>query len=148
MDQYILILAIIIIAILLLWFGYFLFFRKGDTSGGRNSPKSQSLRPRELGSPGEAQTCPVCSAKLEEGEQVKSVAFPPQNGGTDRFMHIKGCRYCLEGERRQNRVCPVCGNILTENEVLICRLYERQHPFMNKKRAHIHVMGCSRCKLI
>jgi hypothetical protein len=61
-------------------------------------------------------------------------------------MHIRGCVYCLEGERSQNRVCPVCGHILNKDEILICRLYERQHK--TRKRPHIHVIGCSSCKRV
>jgi hypothetical protein len=147
MGDYLQILVFIIIAVLLLWFGYTLFFRIGGLPAfsGRGS-KRRIPKPRGIGNPGDPHTCPVCSAKLEEGELVKSLAFPSLNGGEDRFMHIRGCIYCLEGELSLNRVCPVCGNMLDKDEVLVCRLYERKH--ITRKRPHIHVIGCSCCKRI
>ena len=54
-------------------------------------------------------------------------------------MHIRGCPYCLSGER--DRICPVCGARLSAGEILICRMFERSFG-----RPHVHVMGCSRCR--
>jgi predicted nucleic acid-binding Zn ribbon protein len=128
-----------LIGILLLWFGFTLFFA---TPGGLSIPvfkkRGRGLRPKNVGVPGMPRTCPVCSAKLENGERVKSAAFPSM-GGADRFMHISGCLYCLEGGR--SRVCPVCGIALREDEFLIARLFEKPG------RSHVHVLGCTRCKL-
>jgi len=140
MQQFTEILIFIFLGIVLLWFGYKLFFKKRiSTLGGvlrRGKNGSSSLAE---GSPGDPQICPVCSAKLGAGELVSSAAFPSINGGKDRFMHIRGCLRCLRGER--DRICPVCGKILGGNEILISRLFERRgrHP-------HVHVLGCSRCK--
>jgi hypothetical protein len=53
-------------------------------------------------------------------------------------MHIRGCVYCLNGER--DRVCPVCGARLGANDILIARMFERP------RRAHVHVLGCSKCR--
>jgi hypothetical protein len=53
-------------------------------------------------------------------------------------MHISGCVYCLEGDRR--RVCPVCGAVLQDGEYLIARLYDKP------VRSHVHVQGCTRCR--
>jgi hypothetical protein len=125
------------VGILLLWFGYTLFFAIPGTvlpvlrRKQRRKPKGESF-------PGAPRTCPVCSAKLENGERVKSAAFPSFNG-EERLMHISGCPYCLEGDRR--RVCPVCNAVLREDEYLVARLYEKK-----KQRPHVHVLGCSRCK--
>ncbi|MDR2102796.1 MAG: hypothetical protein LBP42_01695 [Treponema sp.] len=86
---------------------------------------------------GSPQTCPVCSARLEKGVPVKSTAFPSFTG-KDRLMYIRGCFYCLEGER--DRVCPVCGALLHREEILIARMFERPG------RSHVHVLGCSQCR--
>ncbi|GHV11892.1 hypothetical protein FACS189491_03920 [Spirochaetia bacterium] len=86
---------------------------------------------------GDPQVCPVCSAKLPEGELIKSSAFPSLNG-KDRLMHIQGCVYCLEGNRP--RRCPVCGAALRNDEYLISRIFERPG------RSHVHVIGCNRCR--
>ena len=129
--------ALVIIAVFLLWFGYTLFFSVGmqDLSLSR---KRRAIEPRGISFPGAPQTCPVCSSKLNEGELVKSLAFPSLTGGKDRFLHIKGCLYCLYGERE--RICPVCGHVLNDEEILICRMFERP------RRPHVHVLGCSRCR--
>ena len=121
----------------LLWFGYTLFFGIGIPSLAGASRRHK--KPRSVGMPGEPQICPVCSAKLNDGEMVSSAAFPSLNGGKDRFMHIKGCLYCLRGDR--DRICPVCGIVLKDNEILISRFFERPG-----RRSHVHVLGCSRCR--
>ena len=130
----------VVIGIVLLWFGSNLFTSViMPVLGGGGGRRSKSLRPREERSAGDPQTCPVCTAKLEEGQLVSSAAFPSLNGGKDRFMHIRGCAYCLTGGR--NRVCPVCGVILMGEEILVSRLYDRPG-----KRSHVHVIGCSSCR--
>ena len=129
----------VIIGVILLWFGYTLFFTVGLPAFGSLGRRRRNIKPRGESKPGDPQTCPVCSAKLSSGELVSSVAFPSLNGGRDRFMHIRGCLYCLIGER--DRVCPVCGKTLELNEILISRLFERPGH-----RSHVHVIGCSCCK--
>jgi hypothetical protein len=169
MSQFITILLAVIWGLLLLWFGYSLFFMRRkkrqepqaflrtadqDSLSGRE-PRSEAAarlagsseprssprfrRPAEdSGRPGAAQTCPVCSARLEEGELIKSSVFPSFNG-EERIMHIRGCPYCLTGNR--DRHCPVCKVLLKSEEVLIARMYDH-HP----GKPHIHVLGCSRCR--
>ena len=140
MKQVFEVLVFITIGVILLWFGYTLFFRVGGIPArGGALRRRKSLIPEGEGTPGDPQICPVCAAKLGEGELVSSSAFPSMNGGKDRFMHIKGCLYCLQGER--DRVCPVCGTALYWDEILISRLFERKG-----RRTHVHVIGCSRCK--
>jgi len=139
MRQFIEILTYVIIGIVLLWFGSTLFARIGIPVWGWSAKKRQGIKPKGEGSPGDPQTCPVCSAKLDAGQLVSSAAFPSMNGGKDRFMHIRGCVYCLLGDR--DRVCPVCGMVLEGEEILISRLYERPG-----RRSHVHVIGCSYCK--
>jgi hypothetical protein len=138
------VLAFVFIGIALLWFGFALFFNGVIPvwdAGGRTGKRRNSATKagKAEGAPGDPQICPVCSLKLKSGEMVSSAAFPSLNGGKDRFMHIRGCIYCLAGER--DRVCPVCGTILVGDEILICRLFERPG-----RRSHVHVLGCSRCK--
>ena len=137
MKQFFEVVFFLFIGIALLWFGYTLFFQVGVPAFGGLGRRRRG--PKKEGCPGDPQTCPVCSAKLREGELVSSAAFPSMNGGKDRFMHIKGCIYCLRGDR--DRVCPVCGGILRGSEILISRLFER-----SGRRSHVHVLGCSRCK--
>ena len=145
MKQLIEVFLFLLIGVVLLWFGYTLFVTVGIPSFGRGlfsggfGRKRRAPKPRAESRPGEPQTCPVCSAKLSGGELVSSVAFPSLNGGKDRFMHIRGCLYCIGGDR--DRVCPVCGALLRGNEILICRLFERPGY-----RSHVHVLGCTGCR--
>jgi hypothetical protein len=139
MKQFFEFLVFVIIGVVLLRFGYTLFLQLGISGWGGDYRKRKALVPHGEGLPGEPQTCPVCSAKLYSGQLVSSLAFPSLNGGKDRFMHIRGCVYCLSGDR--DRVCPVCGNVLCGNEILISRLFERPG-----RRSHVHVLGCTRCK--
>jgi hypothetical protein len=137
MGSFIQVLASAIIGVFLLWFGYTLFFGSGD-SAQPGTPKNTKGKKTPLeGRPGAPRTCPVCSARLGRGERVKSAAFPSM-GGADRLMHISGCLYCLEGDRR--RACPVCGAELAFDEILIARMFEKPG------RSHVHVLGCSRCR--
>ena len=100
--------------------------------------KQKSSEPRE-DRPGDRKFCLVCSAKLDEGQLVSSVAYPASKGSKDRLMHIRGCTYCLSGQRE--RICPVCKIELTEEDHLISRLFER-----SIRRSHVHVIGCSKCR--
>ena len=137
MGSFIQALALTMAGIFLLWFGYTLFF--GSFSYKITGKKRKKRRPAGEGVPGAPRTCPVCSAKLEVGEMVKSVAFPSL-GGYDRLMYISGCVYCLEGDR--TRSCPVCNTILLEDEFLVARLFDKPY------RSHVHVIGCSHCKKV
>jgi predicted nucleic acid-binding Zn ribbon protein len=130
-------LVFVLIGVLLLWFGYSLFF--GSGAGKPRYARNRRKRKGALreGIPGAPRTCPVCSALLERGERVKSAAFPAM-GKLDRLMHISGCPYCLEGERP--RTCPVCGVNLKPGEFLIARMFEKPG------RSHVHVLGCSCCR--
>ena len=139
MKQIFEVLVFVIAGVTLLWFGYTLFVTVGIPVFGGGIRPRRYRKPRGEGIPGMPQTCPVCSAKLHGGELVSSNAFPSLNGGKDRLMHIKGCVYCLRGDR--DRVCPVCGAVLKENDILISRLFEH-----SSRRSHVHVIGCSRCK--
>ncbi|MDR1143663.1 MAG: hypothetical protein LBK77_05515 [Spirochaetaceae bacterium] len=139
MTAFIQILLFIIVGVILLWFGFTLFFAlPAGTGTSARRGRRRGKQPRGESYPGAPRTCPVCSARLEKGERVTSLAFPSL-GGADRLMHISGCVYCLKGGRR--RVCPVCGAVLREDEFLIARLFEKP------VRSHVHVLGCTRCKM-
>jgi hypothetical protein len=139
MENFLQVLAFAVIGTVLLWFGYTLFIGAGIRvfAGGASRRRRRRKAPEES-RPGAPQTCPVCSAKLAPGEMVKSAVFPSLTGGQDRLMHIRGCVYCLSGER--DRVCPVCGARLGVKDILVARMFE--HP----RRAHVHVLGCNRCR--
>ncbi|MDR2304119.1 MAG: hypothetical protein LBE10_05985 [Treponema sp.] len=127
----------VLIGLVLLWFGYTLYFSPQSIFFGFEK-KKRRRRPRGEGTPGAPQTCPVCSALLSPGELVKSVAFPSFTG-KDRLMYISGCNHCLNGDRL--RSCPVCGSRLRDNEILVARMFDRP------RRSHVHIIGCSRCRL-
>ena len=143
MREFLEVLIFVVIGIVLLWFGYTLFLSSGIPAWGGGKGfwfrKRGGPKPKGESRPGDPQTCPVCSARLEDGQLVSSLAFPSMNGGKDRFMHIRGCTYCLYGDR--DRVCPVCIRVLKGEEILICRLFERPG-----RRSHVHVLGCTRCR--
>ncbi|MDR1446329.1 MAG: hypothetical protein LBI90_05470 [Treponema sp.] len=138
MRDLIQILIFILIGLVLLWFGYTLYFSPQGIFFGFEKKKKRGRGPRGEGRPGAPQTCPVCSALLSPGELVKSVAFPSFTG-KDRLMYISGCTYCLNGDRR--RSCPVCGRRLHDDEILVARMFDRP------RRSHVHVIGCSYCRL-
>jgi hypothetical protein len=141
MENFVQVLAFAVIGTVLLWFGYTLFIGAGIRIPAGGGPKWRRRRKAPGEScPGAPQTCPVCSAKLAPGELVKSSVFPSLTGGQDRLMHIRGCVYCLNGERQ--RVCPVCGARLGAKDILVARMFERP------RRAHVHVLGCSRCRKV
>jgi len=139
MQNYLQILALVIIGIFLLWFGYTLLIKQfaGIRLSWLESQKRKKPQASQ-GNPGDPQVCPVCSTKLNKGYLVKSMAFPSLTGGKDRLMHIRGCVHCLNGDL--SRVCPVCGASLGQNDILIARMFERPG------RNHVHVIGCSKCK--
>jgi hypothetical protein len=135
MGSYVQSLILVMMGMLLLWFGYSLFSHlSGQASfGGRGKRKKQE----EESVPGAPRTCPVCSVRLSHGERVKSAAYPSM-GGADRLMKIDGCPYCLEGSRV--RSCPVCGIVLGATDVLIARMFDKPG------RSHVHVLGCTLCR--
>ena len=131
-------LALIIIGIFLLWFGYTLFLGSVSPAYSREFYKKKRMNEYK-GDPGDPQVCPICSMKLDKGEVVKTHAFPSITGGIDRLMYIRGCQSCLE--HNLPRHCPICGAGLTEKDYLVSRMFERFH-----RKNHVHVIGCNRCK--
>jgi hypothetical protein len=142
MGVWIQISILVILGVLLLWFGYSLFFgmksRSSPPPGGGKGGERLLKGGGGTGRAGEVRTCPLCEAWLGAGERVKSAVFPARGGKTDRIMHISGCVYCLDGSRL--RLCPVCGAVLDTEEVLIARIFDKPG------RSHVHVLGCSKCR--
>jgi len=139
MGKFIHILLMTICGIVLLWFGYTLFF-------GKLSPFYPSLpwskKKKFKGTPGDAKVCPVCSMLMLKGDLLKTVVFPPKNPESiDRIMYIKGCFSCLNNN--VPRRCPICKTKLSVEDFLVARMFER--PFTKN---HVHVLGCNRCRKV
>jgi len=142
MGVFIQTLSLVIAGIVLLWFGYTIFFSPLSPFYPGFFPWSNWRKKETIrGEPGDPQVCPVCSIKMERGELVKSMAFPSLTGGRDRLMYIRGCFSCLQ--HNVPRRCPVCGADLDLNDFLISRMFERPGS-----RSHVHVLGCNHCKKV
>ena len=139
MSLYVQALALVIVGMILLWFGYTLFLSPLSPFPGMFSFGYWKRREERKGEPGDPQVCPVCSLRMTRGELVKSVAFPSLSGGRDRLMYIKGCFICLS--QRASRRCPVCGSRLSVKDFLVSRMFARPG-----RKNHVHVIGCNQCK--
>jgi len=129
----------VIVGIICLWFGYYLFF-------GPLSPFYPSLpwskQKKFKGNPGEAKVCPVCTMLMLKGDLLKTVVFPPKRPeDLDRIMHIKGCFSCLNNN--VPRRCPICKAKLTVKDFLVARMFKRKTG-----KDHVHVLGCNRCRKV
>ena len=132
------ILAFVIIAIVLLWFGFGLIMGQWERMRVQKMRhKTWSRRPDQGADT--LESCPICSSKLRRGDLVKTLAFPSITGGKDRLMHIRGCIYCIDGGLK--RKCPVCHAALDTTDVLVARIFERPDT-----RAHVHITGCNKCR--
>lgn len=139
MGIYVQILAMIIAGVVLLWFGFFLFF--GPPSPFYPyMPWAKDKYKNRLKSTRNSQYCPVCSYKMVRGELVKTIAFPLQKSTGDRLMHIRGCYNCLEDKKP--RKCPICKSELSPDDFLIARMFERPG-----RKNHVHVLGCNHCRM-
>jgi hypothetical protein len=137
--QYMHIFLMVICGVILLWFGYFLFF-------GPPSPFYPSLpwskKRKFKGTPGEAKVCPVCTMLMLKGDRLKTIVFPPRKStDIDCIMHIKGCYSCLNN--KVPRHCPICKATLTVNDFLLARMFKRPG-----RKSHVHVLGCNRCRKV
>jgi RNA polymerase subunit RPABC4/transcription elongation factor Spt4 len=141
MDSTLQILIFIIIGIVLIWFGYNLFFGPKAPFHSGIAAWRRNLKVKGKDIVGEPQVCPVCSMKMITGEQVKTQVFPPVGNSKYRMMYIIGCSYCMENV--QKRECPVCGQKLSLKDFLVARMFERP-----MRKNHIHVLGCNICKKV
>jgi len=143
MDNFLQIFIFIVIGVVFIWLGYFLFF-------GTMSPlypylpwgKNKKIKddPPLKGKPGDPQICPVCSMVMKKGELVKTEAFPSDTSGIDRIMHVYGCHYCLDEDFP--RFCPVCRTKISIQDFLFARMFERKNNVKN----HVHILGCMKCR--
>jgi hypothetical protein len=130
------VLGLTVSGIVLVWFGYAMFF--GPASPIYTIQRNKPFR----GRPGDPQVCPVCSIKMVKGDLVKSVAFPNvYSEHKDRLMYIRGCVSCLHHDLP--RSCPICGAELSVKDYLVSRMFERPN-----RNNHIHVFGCNHCKRV
>jgi hypothetical protein len=158
-------LAFILVGLLLLWFGYRLYIKyfkkKSIVDGDRLIKISKESEPpdgtsssgaapvwkpnKSTASTGGASSdglmiCPICLFRMDEGDRVKTTAFPYLTKyDKSRLMHIHGCVYCMDGKRE--RLCPVCGKTISVNDFLIARMFDRPG-----RRSHVHVLGCPQCR--
>ena len=139
------IIIIVVVGLILVWLFYTLLFsiKLPKFKWGAKEEDDMELPFVREGTAGDPKTCPVCAAKLYEGQLVNSAAFPAAKGSRDRLMHIRGCTYCISGQRE--RSCPVCQASLRVEEHLISSLFERSMG-ASAKRSHVHVVGCSKCR--
>jgi len=158
MDSNLKLLIYIIAGLLFVWSTYkmyFSVFKKQSVKGGKNIDLDYGppvVNPAPIGAPpsssksqsksssGGLMICPVCSSKMDNGDMVKTKAFPsPRPYEKNRTMHILGCYYCMDG--RRDRTCPVCGKSISVTDYLIARMFDRTHG-----HTHVHVIGCTQCK--
>jgi hypothetical protein len=112
-------------------FLYISFFRRAPASSVQ--PAAAAI---PEGKQGEAQICPICAARIDRGDAVKSKVFPP-SGRSGRLLHILGCKYCRKGERR--RSCPICGAELSPDDYLVGRIWRLPG------KPQVQIQGCVKC---
>ena len=116
--------------------------KAGFGKGGGKKRRGASGNGKNADAP---KTCPICTNLLEKGQLIKSVVF---QGGvkmlnvTERLNHIFGCPFCYPANDANPRVCPVCRRVVPVDGYLIARMFERS----DRKRKHVHVLGCTGCR--
>jgi RNase P subunit RPR2 len=125
----ILLLLLIMASFMLIWFGLSFFFKRMKSSSRETVAAVLAKKP----------ACPLCSAPLEDGENLRSTAFPQSvRLINERIMCIKGCPHCLYKERQ--RTCPVCSALLSIDDVLVARMIE------SGGKISVKIFGCSKCR--
>lgn len=87
---------------------------------------------------GKMRSCPLCNCTLKNDEKVKSAVFP---GKTDKLTHIFGCPYCYPVNNKHLRICPSCLQEVPHKGYVIARMFQKPG------RTHVHVLGCTACRL-
>ncbi|ADK79470.1 hypothetical protein [Sediminispirochaeta smaragdinae] len=108
----------------------------GSGKGGHSKKTQTKLTHPQ---PKRERQCPLCSADLAKGQNIKSVLYPKSPGAPDRLMEIKGCPYCYPAPGKRKRICPVCGKEVPYDGDIIARVFD------SGERRHVHVLGCSDC---
>jgi uncharacterized protein with PIN domain len=147
----------IVLGILVLIIAYLLYtivrLRKADYSQLANRMAKKSRESLDVLKP-----CPLCNTMLHRGERIHTVVFsgdggsrrkeeirPGQRAGDDDRMqdaiaHMYGCPHCYGPRSEAQRRCPVCNDVLQDDDYVVARL------FIRKGRKHLHVLGCTRCR--
>jgi RNA polymerase subunit RPABC4/transcription elongation factor Spt4 len=112
--------------VILMWFGYSLFFGPASPLYNRGRRSSRTGY------------CPVCSVEMFEGEKLKSMVFPAFTGNGDRLVYIKGCTTCLTNH--SPRKCPFCGSRLNLRDFLVSKMS------FHSNHSHTEIVGCNHCK--
>ncbi|MDR1362847.1 MAG: hypothetical protein LBJ35_02190 [Spirochaetaceae bacterium] len=117
-------------------FLFLIFFPKRGVAVKPYITKSSVVGAVSEGRRGDARTCPICAARFDHGDMIKSKIFPP-SGRPYRLLHILGCKFCLNGERE--RLCPVCGIELSVSDYLVARIWQ------NPPKPQVRIQGCVHC---
>lgn len=128
------------IGAILLWLIWAIMYRPMAERKERQSPRfvrdsTGEVREKGVG----IRKCPVCGEKLAPGAMVKSKVFLRKGG--DQMMQVFGCPYCWPDNTEYRRICPVCEKVIPRNGYLVARY------FSGPNRRHVHVLGCSGCRL-
>lgn len=133
MDAYsiISIFFIILVALVLFYFGYRIFL-DFFTLKSHFATKKETCR--------EKTPCPLCNSMLYNEENIISRVYKTSTI-RDQPCTIHGCLHCFpELEVGVNRTCPVCHKTVPLKGHLDARIFSRA----NKKK-HVHISGCTEC---
>jgi hypothetical protein len=122
---------------------------------GRNdyTQLANGMAKRSRGSFEVLRPCPLCGTMLRRGETVHSVVFSGDSGAAaspdsptrkrpeDHLAHLFGCPYCYPANDEHRRVCPVCRKEIPADGYVIARMFEKPG------RKHVHVLGCTVCRV-
>lgn len=81
--------------------------------------------------------CIICGSVLERGERLRSTVY---TGEEESIVHVFGCPHCYGDYATQERRCPVCKRLLSEEAYLIGRMWKRRSG-----KQHLRIAGCTRC---
>ncbi len=160
--EYLVIIILVIIMILLLGFS-----RKQKQNIEKNDKNKEM---QDLFS----NFCPLCESGLKKGELVKSVTYPVKPGsdgrypgGIEKLMEVYGCPYCMMPGGSKKRTCPVCKKELPQKGYVVGRYFivnsrnntsgdflEQNNDYAGniftgeKRKNHLHILGCTRCRRV
>lgn len=140
MDDIVFAVVLASLGAFLFWLFWILVYRPAMDRKERLQPRfvrdgAGVVREKGVG----VRSCPVCGEKLAPGALVKSKVY--ERKARDKVMHIYGCPFCWPENTDYRRVCPVCEKVVPRGGYLIARYFD------GAERKHVHVLGCSGCKL-
>ena len=101
--------------------------------------------------------CPLCGSGLKKGERVKSATYPVKPGsdgkypgGIEKLMEVYGCPHCIPPGGTEKRICPVCRKEVPENGYVVGRYFivNSTDDSTQKRKNHLHVLGCTQCRRV